>query len=104
MRRKLYPRIKCYGGLYCPRRPIKDDSLIREIEKTARSQWGSQQDCIYEFPPVKGFEDEYETEENLRDQFEFPAYMKRDTILEPKFAFGGGIPWLTRMFDPMLSG
>lgn len=92
-RRRLYPRVRLYGGLYCPRRQVNDDSVIRYIEKAAKgglSQTSTETSSeSFEASQVKVMADVWPCEDRL-GRFEFPEYMKRN-VLEPKFCFGGGI-------------
>lgn len=89
-RRKLYPRVKLYGGLYCPRRPIVDDTLIREIESAWKRLWSRGFNEKQELRPVKGFEDEWPSEESSH-KLEYPTYVTRRATPGPTHCFGGGI-------------
>lgn len=92
-RRRLYPRVRLYGGLYCPRRPITDDSIIRLVQQALQENpsqilsdmsCGSLNSSSEKAMPSFGLGDE------PLDRFEFPSYMKFNTN-EPKFPFGGGL-------------
>lgn len=92
-RRMLYPRVSLYGGLYCPRRPVNDDSFIRLIEKANQeslfrtgtdSSTGSLE--FSSILTVSG-NPSGRPESGL---FSLPAYMSSRTV-EPKFCFGGGL-------------
>lgn len=56
-RRRLYPVVKVYGGLWKVRRQIVDDSFIREVKAACESHT-SDGVC----PVVQGFEDEWSSQ------------------------------------------
>lgn len=54
-KRALYPRVRLYGGLYCPRRPITDDTLIHEIKSAFDEFFKTTQGEDVELPLPEGF-------------------------------------------------
>lgn len=57
-KRALYPRVRLYGGLYSPRRPINDDTLIREIKNAFDEFFKTSQGEDEELPLPEGFKDQ----------------------------------------------
>jgi hypothetical protein len=89
-KRALYPRVKLYGGLYCPRRPIKDDTLIREIKIAFDEFFKATQGEEGEPPLPEGFEDE-QSSLPRSGKIDYPSHVVRRHTSEPTRCFGGGM-------------
>lgn len=89
-KRARYPRVSLYGGLYCPRRPIKDDTLAREIKSAFEDMFRTRQSSDEEIPLPEGFEDEQSSLASS-EKIEYPSHVVRRHTSEPTRCFGGGI-------------
>jgi hypothetical protein len=88
-KRSLYPRVRLYGGLYCPRRPVKDDTLIREI-KNAFDDFFRTQGEDEELPLPEGFKDKQSSLASS-GKIDYPSHVVRRGTSEPTRCFGGGL-------------
>ena len=89
-KRARYPRVRLYGGLYCPRRPIKDDTLAREIRRAFEELFTTRQTGDEEIPLPEGFEDEQSSLASS-EKIEYPSHVVRRHTSELTRCFGGGI-------------
>ncbi|KAJ5592025.1 Acyl transferase/acyl hydrolase/lysophospholipase [Penicillium hispanicum] len=92
-RRKRYPRVRLCGGLWCPRRQINDDSLIRVIQTAAEAEFNRTSTPTSngrsEITLSNGPDDEWIRKKDW-SRFEFPGYFGSRTP-EPQFTLGGGL-------------
>lgn len=88
-KRALHPRVRLYGGLYCPRRPIEDDTLIREIKSAFDDFFRTAEGEDEEFPLPEEFEDEQSSLVSS-GKIEYPSHVVRPHTSEPTRCFGGG--------------
>ncbi|KAJ5706721.1 Acyl transferase/acyl hydrolase/lysophospholipase [Penicillium malachiteum] len=94
-RRRLNPRVRLYGGLYCPRRQLNDESLIILIERAnqlcinrAASQSSSTSSEACSVEKLKSDR----ADPFISDMFSYPSYVSKSSARpEPKFCFGGGL-------------
>ncbi|KAJ6039423.1 hypothetical protein N7499_004385 [Penicillium canescens] len=91
--RRLHHRVKLYGGLYCPRRPVTDDTAIQIIKKAVLALPGGLDGV--QTVPDKLCNDQGSADKSS-DLFEFPYYMSN--VPQPQFCFGGGISILAHIF------
>jgi hypothetical protein len=89
-KRALYPRVRLYGGLYCPRRPIKDDTLIREIKSVFDEFFKATQGEDEELLLPEGFEGEQSSLASSI-KIDYPSHVVRRHTSEPTRCFGGGL-------------
>ncbi|KAJ5183921.1 Acyl transferase/acyl hydrolase/lysophospholipase [Penicillium capsulatum] len=74
-RRKVYPQVKAYGGLWYVRRQTVDDTFIREVKTAYENYYDLGKVPDNDCPTVKGFEDEWSSDAcsvNSKD----PDYMR----------------------------
>jgi hypothetical protein len=93
-KRALYSRVRLYGGLYCPRRPIKDDRLIREIKIAFDEFFKTTQGEDEELPLPEGFEYEHSSLASS-GKIDYPSHVVRRHTSEPTHCFGGGLSIFT---------
>lgn len=89
-KRSLYSRVRLYGGLYCPRRPIKDETLTCEIKSAFDEFFKGEQGEDINFPLPEGFEEEGSSLAS-GEKIEYPAHVVRRHTSEPTRCFVSGL-------------